>query len=51
MAVAESSTGAGGSPKVGDPATLSPTRFTCSLIYLDSPRYAAVHVASSRQPV
>src|SRR5919199_3801063 len=35
--------GAGGSPKVGDTSTLVPSRFTCSLIYLDSPRYAAVH--------
>lgn len=35
--------GAGGSPKVGDSSTLAPTRFTCSLIYLDGQRYAAVH--------
>src|SRR5579871_3998832 len=35
--------GAGGSPKVGDTSTLPPTCFTCSLIYLDSPRYAAAH--------
>jgi mannose-6-phosphate isomerase-like protein (cupin superfamily) len=35
--------GAGGSPKVGDTSTLVPTRFTCSLIYLDPARYAAVH--------
>jgi mannose-6-phosphate isomerase-like protein (cupin superfamily) len=35
--------GAGGSPKVGDTSTLVPSRFTCSLVYLDSPRYAAVH--------
>src|SRR5919202_1096034 len=35
--------GAGGSPKVGDTSTLVPSRFTCSLIYLESPRYAAVH--------
>jgi mannose-6-phosphate isomerase-like protein (cupin superfamily) len=35
--------GAGGSPKTGDTSTLPPTRFTCSLIYLDPQRYAAVH--------
>ncbi|GAC1328007.1 MAG: hypothetical protein NVSMB2_27330 [Chloroflexota bacterium] len=35
--------GAGGSPKVGDTSTLAPTRFTCSLIHLESGRYAAVH--------
>src|SRR6266516_1298628 len=35
--------GAGGSPKVGDTSTLVPSRFTCSLIYLDPERYAAVH--------
>jgi quercetin dioxygenase-like cupin family protein len=35
--------GAGGSPKVGDTSTLPPSCFTCSLIYLDSPRYAAPH--------
>lgn len=35
--------GAGGSPKTGDTSTLAPTRFTCSLVYLDSQRYAAVH--------
>lgn len=35
--------GAGGSPKHDDTSTLVPSRFTCSLIYLDSPRYAAVH--------
>src|SRR5205823_4001255 len=35
--------GAGGSPKVGDTSTLAPSCFTCSLIYLDSPRYAAAH--------
>jgi len=35
--------GAGGSPKVGDTSTLPPSCFTCSLIYLDSPRYAAAH--------
>jgi mannose-6-phosphate isomerase-like protein (cupin superfamily) len=35
--------GAGGSPKTGDTSTLAPSRFTCSLIYLDPERYAAVH--------
>jgi mannose-6-phosphate isomerase-like protein (cupin superfamily) len=35
--------GAGGSPKTGDTSTLVPSRFTCSLIYLDPERYAAVH--------
>src|SRR6266568_4237710 len=35
--------GAGGSPKVDDTSTLPPSCFTCSLIYLDSPRYAAAH--------
>ncbi|MBV8719267.1 MAG: cupin domain-containing protein [Chloroflexi bacterium] len=35
--------GAGGSPKTGDPSTLAPSCFTCSLIYLDPERYAAVH--------
>lgn len=35
--------GAGGSPKTGDTSTLAPSRFTCSLIYLDGQRYAAVH--------
>jgi mannose-6-phosphate isomerase-like protein (cupin superfamily) len=35
--------GAGGSPKTGDPSTLAPSCFTCSLIYLDAERYAAVH--------
>jgi mannose-6-phosphate isomerase-like protein (cupin superfamily) len=35
--------GAGGSPKVGDTSTLQPSCFTCSLIYLDPHRYAAVH--------
>lgn len=35
--------GAGGSPKVGDTSTLAAQRFTCSLLYQEPKRYAAVH--------
>lgn len=35
--------GSGGSPKVGDPTTLEPVHFTCSLLYQEPNRYAAVH--------
>jgi mannose-6-phosphate isomerase-like protein (cupin superfamily) len=35
--------GSGGSPKVGDRATLTPEHFTCSLLYQEPGRYAAVH--------
>ena len=35
--------GAGGSPKVGDPATLKADNFTLSLIYKEPGRYAACH--------
>ena len=35
--------GAGGSPKVGDPATLKADHFTLSLIYKEPGRYAACH--------
>ncbi len=35
--------GAGGSPKVGDPATLKPEHFTLSLIYKHVGKYAACH--------
>lgn len=35
--------GAGGSPKVGDVSTLPALSFTCSLLYQEPGRYAAVH--------
>jgi mannose-6-phosphate isomerase-like protein (cupin superfamily) len=35
--------GAGGSPKVGDPTTLAPGAFTCSLIYQEPGKRASVH--------
>lgn len=35
--------GAGGSPKVGDKATMKPDHFTLSLIYKEHGRYAACH--------
>lgn len=35
--------GAGGSPKVGDVSTLEAHTFTCSLLYQEPHRYAAVH--------
>ena len=35
--------GAGGSPKVGDVSTLVAKAFTCSLLYQEPRRYAAVH--------
>jgi mannose-6-phosphate isomerase-like protein (cupin superfamily) len=35
--------GAGGSPKVGDPGTLAPGAFTCSLIYQEVGKRASVH--------
>ena len=35
--------GAGGSPKTGDRATLSPGAFTCSLIFQEAGRKASVH--------
>ncbi|HZU17116.1 MAG TPA: cupin domain-containing protein [Candidatus Dormibacteraeota bacterium] len=35
--------GSGGSPKAGDATTLTPQHFTCSLLYQEPGRYAAVH--------